>query len=100
MKTAGRGTPNRWTIGPGNRAQDAVGQNRPDSIKGAAKVEKFQPRETCFFLTFPFIELIGSVAAGLLRCKWLSGRLSVGESIQGVCFHENLSPFIEKLATQ
>jgi hypothetical protein len=60
MKTAGRGTPNRWTIEPGNRAQDAVGQNRPDSIKGAAKVEKFQPRETCFFLTFPFIELIGA----------------------------------------
>jgi len=58
MKTAGRGTPNRWTIEPGNRAQDAVGQNRPDSIKGAAKVEKFQPRETCFFLTFPFIEVV------------------------------------------
>jgi len=32
--------------------------------------------------------------------QWLSELLSVGESIQGVCFHENLSPFIEKLATQ
>ena len=41
-----------------------------------------------------------SGAAGLPRCKWISERLSVGESIQGVCFHENLSPFIEKLATQ
>jgi hypothetical protein len=34
-----------------------VGQNRSRSIKWAAKQEKFQPKEMCFFLTPPFIEL-------------------------------------------
>ena len=32
--------------------------------------------------------------------KWMSDQLSVGESIQGVCFQEDLFRFIEKLATQ
>jgi hypothetical protein len=29
-----------------------------------------------------------------------SGQLSIGESIQGVCLQEDLSPFVEELATQ
>ena len=58
MKTAGRENPNRRATLPRNRAHGAVGQNRSRSIKWAAKQEKFQPEEMCFFLTSPFIELI------------------------------------------
>jgi hypothetical protein len=57
MKTAGRENPNRWATVPDDRAHGAADQNRSCSIKWAAKVEKFQPREKFFFLTFPFIEL-------------------------------------------
>ena len=39
---------------PSNRAHGAAGQNRSCSMKWAAKVEKFRPRERFFFLTFPF----------------------------------------------
>src|SRR5260370_24182034 len=60
MKTAGRENPHRWTTAPRNRAHGAAGPNRSRSIKGAAKQEKFQPQEMCFFLTSTFIELIGS----------------------------------------
>jgi hypothetical protein len=60
MKTAGRENPNPWTIVPRSRAHGAEGQNRSCSIKWAAKVEKFQPPEKFFFLTFPFIELLRS----------------------------------------
>src|SRR6266481_2393924 len=56
MKTAGRENPNRWARAPRNRAHGAVGQNRSRSIKWAAKQEKFQPQEMCFFLTSTFIE--------------------------------------------
>ena len=59
MKTAGRENPNHGATLPHNRAHGAVGQNRFRSIRGAAKQEKFQPKEVCFFLTSPFIELIG-----------------------------------------
>jgi hypothetical protein len=49
----------------------------------------------------PFPELlVRIVGRALLKCKWISGQLSVGESIQGVCFKDNLFPFIEKLATE
>ena len=48
------------TASPRNRAPGAVDQNRSRSIKWAAKQEKFQPLELCFFLTSTFIELIGS----------------------------------------
>src|SRR5260370_42082643 len=58
MKTAGRKNPNHGATLPHNRAHGAVGQNRSRSIRGAAKQEKFQPKEVCFFLTSPFIELI------------------------------------------
>jgi hypothetical protein len=61
MKTASRRTPNCRTRGSGNRAHVAGDQNRSCSIKWAAKVEKFQPRERFFSLTFPFIELPRSV---------------------------------------
>jgi len=57
MKTAGRGNANRWAAKLSNRANGAAGQNRSCSIKWAAKVEKFQPLDEFFFLTFPFIEL-------------------------------------------
>jgi hypothetical protein len=60
MKTAGRENPNRWVATPSNRAYGPEGQNRSCSIKWAAKVEKFQPREKFFFLTFLFIELNGT----------------------------------------
>ena len=46
---------------PRNRAHGAVGQNRSRSISWAAKQEKFQPKEMCFFLTSTFIELIRHV---------------------------------------
>ena len=58
MKTAGRENPNHGATLPHNRAHGAVGQNRFRLIRGAAKQEKFQPKEGCFFLTSPFIELL------------------------------------------
>jgi hypothetical protein len=58
MKTAGRENPNRWGHASSNRAHGAEVQNRSCSIMWAAKQEKLQPREMCFFLTSPFIELI------------------------------------------
>src|SRR5258705_8591664 len=57
MKTAGKENQNSCATAPSNRAHGAAGQNRSCSMKWAAKVEKFQPRERFFFLTFPFIEL-------------------------------------------
>src|SRR6202035_3145469 len=60
METAGRENPNRGVAWPRNRAYGAVGQNTSRSIKWAEKQEKFQLKETCFFLRSPFIELIRS----------------------------------------
>src|SRR5882762_7478253 len=60
MKTAGRENPIHGVRVPRNRAHGAVGQNRSRSIKWAAKQEKFQPEEMCFFLTSPFMELTRS----------------------------------------
>src|SRR5260370_14679531 len=60
MKTAQREHPNRWAKVPSNRAPGAVGLNRSCSIYRAAKQEKLQLLERCFFLTSTFIELIGS----------------------------------------
>src|ERR1700723_4057729 len=57
MKTASRENPKRWGIVPSNRAHGAVGQNSSRSIRWAAKQEKLQPLQWCFFLTSPFIEL-------------------------------------------
>src|SRR5216684_3444602 len=56
MKTAGRENPNHGAVLPRNRAHGAASQNRSRSIKWAAKQEKFQPKEMCFFLTSAFIE--------------------------------------------
>jgi len=58
MKTAGRENPNHWANASSNRAHGAEVQNRSCSIMWAAKQEKFRPLQECFFLTFPFIELI------------------------------------------
>jgi hypothetical protein len=61
MKTADRENPNHGVALPRNRAHGAVHQNRSRSTKWAVKQEKFQPKETCFFLTSTFIELIGTL---------------------------------------
>ena len=66
MKTAGRENPNHGVMAL-NRAHGTVGQNRSRSIQWAAKQEKVQPTEMCFFLTSPFIELIGSCPKFELR---------------------------------
>ena len=79
MKTAGRENPNRGVTLPRNRAHGAVGQNRSRSIKWAAKQEKLQPKETCFFLTSTFIELIRhktescAVSQGFWTWRFASG---------------------------
>src|SRR5260370_33675405 len=75
MKTAGRENPNRWPRAPRNRAHGAAGQNRSRSIKWAAKQEKFQPQEICFFLTSNFIERFSiNGIAGLLNERRISTR--------------------------
>jgi hypothetical protein len=63
MKTAGRENPNRWGKVSSNRAHGAEVQNRFCSIMWAGKQEKVRPLQGCFFLTFPFIELIRSCDA-------------------------------------
>ena len=60
MKTADRENQKHGAALPRNRAHEAVGHNRSRLIKWAAKQEKFQPKEMCFFLTSTFIELSGS----------------------------------------
>jgi hypothetical protein len=57
MKTASRENPNHGLAWTRNRAHGAVDQNRTRSIKWDEKQKKFQPKEMCFFLTSPFIEL-------------------------------------------
>src|SRR6266481_7136851 len=69
MKTAGRENPIHGVAWPRNRAHGAAGQNRSRSIKWAAKQEKFQPKELCFFLTSPFIERIRSDWAQGLKAE-------------------------------
>ena len=61
MKTADSENPNRGVAWPRNRAHGAIGQNQSRAIKRAEKQEKLQPKEVCFFLTSPFIELFGSI---------------------------------------
>src|SRR5580704_9485921 len=62
MKTAGRENPNRWATVSSTRVHGAEVQNRSRSIQGAGKQEKLRPREMCFFLTSPFIELLRTYA--------------------------------------
>src|ERR1700724_1663440 len=57
MKTADRENPIHGAAWPRNRAHGAAGQNRTRSIEWAEKQEQFQPKEMCFFLPSPFIEL-------------------------------------------
>ena len=61
MKTAGRENPTHGATVPRNRAHGAVRTDKSRSIKRAAKQEKVQPKEMCFFLTSTFIELTGQV---------------------------------------
>jgi hypothetical protein len=87
MKTAGRENPNHGVAVPRNRAHGAVGQDKSCSIQWAAKQEKFQPKEVCFFLTSPFIELHRwDEKAGLqrdaIRSQW-STRLKRNEKETG-----------------
>jgi hypothetical protein len=67
MKTSGKENQNSCATTPSNRAHGAAGQNRSCSMKWAAKVEKFRPRERFFFLTFPFIELPSTNLANFLK---------------------------------
>src|ERR1700688_3785455 len=60
MKTAGREDPNRWATKPSTRVHGAAAQNRSRSITWAGKQETFRPQGTCFFLTSPFMELLGT----------------------------------------
>src|SRR4029077_4925814 len=69
MKTAGRENPNRGVATPSNRAHGAEGQNRPCSTRWAAKQEKLQPLELCFFLTSPFRELIRRIVSVRLLAR-------------------------------
>jgi hypothetical protein len=57
MKTAGRENPIYGVTLPRIRAHGAAGQDKSRSIKWAEKQENLHPREVCFFLTPPFIEL-------------------------------------------
>jgi hypothetical protein len=82
MKTADRENPIHGATWPRHRAHGAVGQNITRSIEWAEKQEKVQPREMCFFLTSPFIELIVHInAAGFLEVA-----ISVGDS--SACFRK------------
>src|SRR6476469_11242097 len=76
MKTAGRENPIHGVTSPRNRAPGAVDQNRSCSIKWAAKQEKCQPLELCFFLTSTFIELTRHVESGypIQRCAIVDRR--------------------------
>src|ERR1700730_18572923 len=79
MKTASRENPNHRATLPLNRAHGAVGENRSRSTKWAAKQEKREPKEMCFFLTSTFIELLGSKSGTSVSnssCK--SGSASAG----------------------
>ena len=86
MKTVGRENPNHHrAILSRNRAHGAAGQNRSRSIKWAAKQEKFQPEEMCFFLTSPFIEVHRScdfLARGNRAGSEIDLALEVGEEVQ------------------
>ena len=55
-------------------------QNRFCSIKWAAKVEKFQPREKFFFLTFPFIAL-ATLLGGCMNQKLRQRRRGPGQKL-------------------
>src|SRR5271156_16533 len=82
MKTAGRENPKRWALVPSNRAHGAVGQNNSRSIKRAAKQEKFQPKEKCFFFTSTFIELIRSYfGARRARTKTTASEAKITRSV-------------------
>jgi hypothetical protein len=67
MKTADGENSNRWAEVLSNREYGAEDQNRSCSHSWAAKQEKLQPLEACFFLTSPFIEPIGSHTMGNLE---------------------------------
>ncbi len=94
MKTAGRENPNHGATLPHNRAHGAVGQNRLGSIRGAAKQEKFQPKEVCFFLTSPFIArldtpvAIKAMAAKLARLVYRMLRYGTKYVNWGAQFYE------------
>src|SRR5712692_97766 len=78
MKTARRENPNRWATRARSRVHGAAGKNRSRSIKWAAKQEKFQPQEMCFFLTSTFLELIRTSLkwATALRSRLFRNRMS------------------------
>src|SRR5712664_1874415 len=84
MKTAGRENPTHGVAWPRNRAHGAVGQNRSRSVKWAAKQEKFQPKEMCFFLTSPFIELSTTRCAADGASGSAAGTVGGGQETPGL----------------
>src|SRR5208337_4882520 len=83
MKTSDRENPNRWVSASSNRAPGAGGQNRSCFIQWAAKREKFQPAEECFFLTSTFIELTRQVrpSSSQPRSTWRSATLAASKRL-------------------
>src|SRR5216684_2661917 len=94
MKTAQREHPNRWAKVPSNRAPGAVGLNRSCSIYRAAKQEKLQLLERCFFLTSTFIELTRSCErkSSTFRCMWYATLSMVEVKHPNECFTSRNGP--------
>src|SRR5260370_37800905 len=88
MKTADRENPNRWAAKLTNRASGAEDKNRSCYITWAAKQEKLQPLEWCFFLTSPFIELTRSCErkSSAFRCMWYATLSMVEVKHPNECF--------------
>jgi len=96
MKTAGRENPNRWARAPRNRAHGAAGQYRSRSITWAAKQEKFQPQEMCFFLTSTLIERFSKRYCPRPCCSESTtyGRMAAPCSGTIALFGNNCSPVV------
>ena len=80
METAVRENPTHGATVPRNRAHGAVRTDKSRSIKRAAKQEKVQPKEMCFFLTSTFIELTRSLG---FKASNLSFRVRLIRSFRG-----------------
>jgi len=103
MKTAAGENPH-WAIKLSNRAPGAEDQNRSGLHKWAAKQEKLQPLELCFFLTYgsrlecPSKSSLGERMNALqISCKTARFNLSkVGEHfINPCCFGEDFADWLQ-----
>jgi hypothetical protein len=104
MKTASRENPQRWVVTPSSRAHGAEDQNRSCLNRWAAKQGKLQPLEWCFFLTSPFIELIGHDSrtpiqkSGVLEIESVDFFGTPGEHEQGRIVGKKTDPVWPKTA--